>query len=476
MDLLYIKTIVDKRCKLEVSLPIVLGVSGGPDSLFLLDVLFQLGYSVVVAHFNHHLREESENEARVVEKMAKDRNYEFVLGDGDVRTEATRNKRSIEEQARISRYTFLFHTAVEVRAQAVAVAHTADDQVETILMHFLRGSGLNGLAGMPFRSEKHGWNSNKPLVRPLLETWRNEIEKYCLESGLTPLRDPSNLDSQYYRNRIRNELIPLLEDFNPKLKEHIINLSKIVQDELIAKKDEIADAWATVVEHQDENQIVINLSEYYALNLAFQRQVLRMVQMHLAPEFRNLDFTMVERIIDHLDSPSSTGSQDWIAGIHFLQTKKALIFYKGNDLPLDYDSPQIIEKSKKWDIGLTFSLTNGWNLKAEIISYKEGLTKSTEFQDPNQAWLDAAKITFPLDIRQWKKGDKIQFFGMAGKETKLSNFWINQGVARHARIHYPLVCNQEEILWIPGLRGSELFRITEKTKKILHLQLTRDSH
>jgi tRNA(Ile)-lysidine synthase len=476
MELLYIKAIIDKRCKLDASLPLVLGVSGGPDSLFLLNVLIQLGFPVGVAHFNHHLRDNSDDEAKIVEQMAKDRNCPFYLGNGDVKKDAAFNKRSIEEQARISRYTFLFHTAEETSSQAVVVAHTADDQVETILMHFLRGTGLNGLAGMPFRAENHGWNSSKPLVRPLLETWRDEIEKYCLEKGLNPLRDPSNLDTHYYRNRIRNELIPILSNFNPKLKEHILNLSKIVQEELAAKKSEIADAWVKVIEHQDENLLAINLPEYYALDLAYQRQVLRTVQMHLAPEFRNLDFEMVERMIEHLNNPSSTGSHDWIAGIHFLQTKRIVVFYLGEDLPMDFDSPQIIEKSKEWNCDTTLSLANNWNLKAEVVPYQKEIIRSNEFQNSNHAWLDAKKISLPLQVRQWKKGDKIELFGMSGKETKLSNFWINQGIARHTRIHYPLVCSQKEILWIPGLRGSELFRITDKTKKVLHLQLTRDSH
>jgi len=475
MDLLYFKTIVDKSCKLDILLPVVLGVSGGPDSLFLLEVFLQLEIPVIVTHFNHHLRPEATEEALMVERMAKDRKCPFILGESYVKKEATANKRSIEEQARISRYTFLFHTAGEFNAQAVAVAHTADDQVETVLMHFLRGSGLNGLAGMPFRSEGHGWNSAKPLIRPLLETWRNEIELYCREKGLTPIRDPSNLDPQYYRNRIRNELIPLLEDFNPKLKEHIINLSRIIQDELITKKGELTDLWGKVVEHQDKNQTVINLSEFQALDSAFQRLIVRKVQVQLAPEYRNLDFISIERMIRALGKLSSSGSQDWIAGIHFLRTKKAAIFYKGNILPLDIELPQIIEESKEWDIASTLSLLNGWKLKAESISYKKGLAEAAEFQDPHHAWLDAEKVPLPLVIRQWKKGDRMQLFGMDGKEVKLSNFWINQGVPPHARIHYPLICSKNEILWIPGFRSSEIYRITDKTKKVMHLQLTRDS-
>lgn len=476
MDFLSFKTIVDKRCKLNDTSAIVLGVSGGPDSLFLLEVLVQLGLPVVVAHYNHHLRVEADSEVRVVEQMAKDRKCPFILGESDVKAEATAHKRSIEEQARISRYDFLFHIAEEVNAQAVSVAHTADDQVETVLMHFLRGSGLNGLAGMSFRTEEHGWNSTKALVRPLLETWRDEIELYCREKGLTPLRDPTNLDSNFYRNRIRNELIPLLEDYNPGLKEHILNLSQIVQDELAAKKGEILEVWTRVLAHQDENQLVIHSEEFQALELANQREVLKKVQMTLAPEFRNLDFAIIARMLDNLQKIYSSASQDWVAGIQYFRTKQKIIFYKGNKLPEDTESPQLLEKSKQWDPGTTLYLENGWQLKSETLAYKKRMAKTPEFQDPNHAWLDADRIVFPMEVRQWKKGDRIKLFGMKGKETKLSNFWINEGVPRHTRLRYPLICNKNEILWIPGLRGSELFRITEITRNVLHLQLIKGAH
>ena len=340
-------------------------------------------------------------------------------------------------------------------------------------MHFLRGSGVNGLAGMPFRSEEHGWNSNKPLIRPLLETWRDEIESYCNQKGLSPIQDPSNLDSQYYRNRVRNELIPLLQNFNPKLKEHIIHLSRIVQEEIGSKKREMVDVFAKVLEYEDEDQLVFKLREFQALDLSSQRQILRNAQTRLAPLFRDLDFKSVERMIYFLENPSSSRAQDWIGGIHLFLTKKTAILYHGKELPLDHQLPQMVELSKEWDITSTFSLANGWIIQGEILPCKKGLMKSPEFQEPNHAWLDVAKIPIHLVVRRWKKGDRIPLFGMSGKETKLSNFWINEGIPRHTRIHYPLICGGNEILWIPGIRSSELFRITEKTKSVLHLCLTR---
>ena len=476
MDLSYFKSILEKKCELNPSLPIVLGVSGGPDSLFLLEILVRSGFSIAVAHFNHHLRVESNKEAQMVEKMALNRNCRFILGEEDVKTEANKNKRSIEEQARISRYTYLFHAADEVNAQAVIVAHTANDQVETVLMHFLRGSGLNGLAGMPFRTEEHGWNSTKPLVRPLLSTWREDIELYCQQEGLNPIRDPSNLDSRFHRNRIRNELIPLLEEFNPKLKMHLLNLSRIVQAEIAREKSEFVAVWQKVIQHQNEHSLVINLQEFRSMELSSQRQILRKMQVLLNPAFRDLDFESVERMIDMLVNSAPRGTNDWIAGIHFLLTGNTAILFVGKELPLDHYLPQIIKSTMDWELNSTLSLENGWKITGEIIPYKKGSIKPFELLEQNHAWLDAGKISFPLVVRQWKKGDRVCLFGMGGKGTKLSNFWINHGVPRHARLYYPLICDAKEILWIPGMRISELYRITDNTKKVLHLHLTREFH
>src|SRR5512136_2975940 len=167
-----LETILQERCELEPGKPVLVGVSGGADSLCLLGILRETGYQVIVAHFNHRLRPEADQEAAAVSELAKSRGLPFVSAEADVRQVAVTQSLSLEEAARMLRYRFLFTAAKENSAQAVAVGHTADDQVETVLMHFLRGAGLAGLKGMEYRTILPVFDPLIPLVRPLLMLWR----------------------------------------------------------------------------------------------------------------------------------------------------------------------------------------------------------------------------------------------------------------------------------------------------------------
>ncbi len=155
--------ILREECQLDPAKPIVVGVSGGPDSLCTLDVLERCGYSPVVAHFNHQLRPEAEAESEVIRQLAENRKLPFIKGEDDVAARAEKRNESLEEAARNARYQFLFSSAKSVAAQAVAVGHSADDQAETVLMHLLRGAGMDGLSGMVFRALPNAWSEKFPL-------------------------------------------------------------------------------------------------------------------------------------------------------------------------------------------------------------------------------------------------------------------------------------------------------------------------
>ncbi|MCJ7625136.1 MAG: tRNA lysidine(34) synthetase TilS, partial [Anaerolineaceae bacterium] len=210
--------IIREECKLQGDQPILVGVSGGPDSLCLLDVLDRMQYSLIIAHFDHNLRSNSGKEAQIVKKISIARNLPFVHDKKDVLRFAAEENLSIEEAARITRYRFLFEQAKKFSAQAIAVGHTADDQVETVLMHLLRGTGLSGLTGMTYRSHLTKWDPEIPVVRPLIGIWKEEILSYCFERNIKPVIDESNQDVKYLRNRLRHELMPYLERYNPKIK------------------------------------------------------------------------------------------------------------------------------------------------------------------------------------------------------------------------------------------------------------------
>jgi len=206
--------------------PIIVGVSGGADSLCLLGTLHEAGYSLIVAHFDHQLRPDSAEGAKFVQQIAEKYNLHFVSASDDVAAYAKAEKQTTEEAARNLRYRFLFAQARKYNAQAVAVGHTADDQVETVLMHFLRGAGLSGLKGIQPRTILPAFDLEIPLVRPILDFWRDDTVAYCVAHNLTPHEDPSNASDDFFRNRLRHNLIPELEKYNPRFRETLQRTSR----------------------------------------------------------------------------------------------------------------------------------------------------------------------------------------------------------------------------------------------------------
>ena len=240
-------SVLEEKCLLDPGLPVLAGVSGGPDSLCMLDVLRQLGYRLIVAHLDHSLRPDAAQEAEHLRQLVEGYGLPFVLERGDVQAYAASHRLSIEEAAREVRYRFLFEQAARHQAQAVAVGHTANDQVETVLMHLLRGSGLTGLRGMSYRSLPNPWSQTIPLVRPLLGAWREQILSHLEQNGLQPSLDASNLDTRFYRNRLRHELIPQLENLNPGVRQRLWQMADVLaEDEAVLEMMEQT-AWESCI-------------------------------------------------------------------------------------------------------------------------------------------------------------------------------------------------------------------------------------
>jgi tRNA(Ile)-lysidine synthase len=219
------------------------GVSGGPDSLTLLHGLFHLGYAVTAAHYNHGLRPDAGSDALHVQQVCVQMGIPFVSAASDVAEFARTEGMSIEEAARTVRYRFLFSEARRLGCAAVAVGHTADDQVETVLMHFLRGAGLAGLRGMQPFGVMPEWDAELPLIRPMLGVWRADVLAYCREQALEPVIDQSNTDTTYFRNRLRHELIPYLQEYNPRIKEVLWRMSQTAVGDYDVIEDVTSAAW-----------------------------------------------------------------------------------------------------------------------------------------------------------------------------------------------------------------------------------------
>jgi tRNA(Ile)-lysidine synthase len=287
--------------------PIVVGCSGGADSLCLLHLLKSQFSQIIVAHFNHRLRVEADEEANYTIALAKEMGLEAVVDSSDVRSFAVKEKRGIEEAARMLRYKFLFRVARKYHAQAVAVGHHADDQVETVLLHFLRGTGSSGLKGMLPVQWIHPWDSKIPLIRPLLSVWKKDIFEYCRENHLTPLVDQSNSDLVYLRNRLRHVLIPLLEsEYNAQIKQCIWQMAQVLAVEVEFIEEVTEQAWQQCVLSAAVSEIVVSAEKFKQLHLAVQRKLLRRAIWRIFPDMRDIDYETTQRGLEFIKNCNET--------------------------------------------------------------------------------------------------------------------------------------------------------------------------
>jgi len=468
-----ISSFFEQECKDSALEPILVGVSGGPDSLCLLHLLFRSKRSLIIAHFDHQLRPTSLQEAEGLRELASRMGVNFVTGSQNVRSFASEHGFSLEEAARKLRYDFLFTQARQLGAPVIAVAHHADDQVETILMHFLRGAGLNGLKGMTAVTKLPEFDPDIRLIRPLLETWRWEIEAYCNEFNLEPMQDESNLDQTYFRNRLRHTLIPDLETYNPGFKMTLLRSSRSLAGDQELVNIAVDAAWGKCRVVLSDNFASMDMGALINTSPAILRNIFRRVAIHVRPGIRDVNFEAVERLVQFVKEVKGVSSRinftDGLFG--FSEAGKLYITDDLDHLPLP-EWPQVeIESIIK--IGKTVLLEgSGWVLKAEEIDIPD-LAEIHRNTDPFQVWMDADLVYGKLLIRNRKNGDRFRPLGMQTGKIKVSDLFINEKIPNRARKNFPLVCLDAEILWIPGLRSSHRFRITESTRKCLHLKLSK---
>lgn len=465
------------ECLLNSTRILVVGVSGGPDSLCLLDALHRSGYRVVAAHLDHQLRAESSQDAQFVEQISRQMDVPFVMETADVRSYADLNSLSIEEAARLLRYRFLFSEAVRLQAQAVAVGHTADDQIETVLMHWLRGAGLDGLKGMLYRQLPNAWSDAIPLVRPLLGIFRDEIWDYCQTYGLEPVIDRSNLDQTYYRNRLRHDLIPYLKTYNPAICENLLRMVQILQQEEILLEKLTEEAWIACVRHQEAGCIAFHRESLLNQPLALQRRLLRKAIAQQRPGLRDISFQVIERATQFLKNPPATRQSDLVAGIRlFNEADLTWLASWEASLPAG-DWPQVATDSiVVAQEDMICPLAPGWRLFQRFLQdFREAFEEFQRNPDPYQAWLDADCLKWPLLIRPRRSGDRFQPLGMTHGSVKISDYMINVKLPRRARAGWPLVCSQDQVIWLPGFSIHHAVRITSQTRRVVHLRLGRVS-
>ncbi|NWG08228.1 MAG: tRNA lysidine(34) synthetase TilS [Chloroflexi bacterium] len=471
-----IETTLREQCGLVKDRPIVAGVSGGPDSLCLMSVLRKTGYRIIVAHFNHKLRADSDADANVVEQTAARLNIASVIESGNVREFAETENLSIEEAARTLRYRFLMEQARRFRAQAVAVGHTADDQVETVLMHFLRGAGLSGLKGMTHRTIIKTFDPEIPIVRPLLDIWREETVVYCAANGFRPRHDPSNASLDFFRNRLRHLLIPALESYNPRFREVVWRTSRSLAGDHEIVAQALAEAWKTCVVQESADFVAFDSSALGKRPVGLQRNLIRHAIELIRPDELDIGFTALDRAAQFINDPKQSIRMDISGELHLLR-EGLLIYVVAGDATLPVERwPQMPDEASTIPLKIPGSvpLSGGWKLNCERWNIASlAMEQARANDDPFQVWLDANGISDALELRVRQDGDRFQPLGMDGHEMKISDFFINVKLAKRARDRWPLLCMGEKVVWVPGYRPAHPFRLTESTKQALYFSLTR---
>jgi tRNA(Ile)-lysidine synthase len=465
---------------------VVVGVSGGPDSLCLLHVLCRLkgeyDLHLHLAHLHHGLRgAEADADADAVRALAADWGLPCTVEQADVPALAREQRLAVEEAARRVRYAFLGEVAYRVGARALAVGHNADDQAETILMHWLRGAGLAGLRGMlPCTSlsdyrllEDHDTPSPGPhlrLIRPLLEVTRAEIEAYCEFHGLAPRFDRSNLDTTFFRNWLRHEVLPLLARHNPNIREVIRRSGRIIADDYALLRSLLDEAWPRVVVDETDGGIVFDLAGWRALPTSLQRSTLREAIQRLRRSLRNINFLHVESALV-VARDGSTGDQATLPRRLMLTVgyERFTVAQAGAEEPLP-DWPLLPAGGAPLPVrtsGVTSLPGTDWVLRVDRVSKADLPPDWQANADPWRAFLDARAAGEALWLRTRRPGDRFQPQGMGGRSVKLADFMTNRKVPRPIRDRLPLLEGTEGIAWVGGHRVDERARVRDSTEGVL---------
>lgn len=472
---------------------VVIGVSGGPDSLCLLHLLRRLAPALSlqlhVGHLNHGLRgADADADADYVARLAREWGLSATIEHIDVAAQARAHHQSVEEAARWARYDFLGRLARQVGASTIAVGHNADDQTETVLMHWLRGSGLAGLRGMlpKTRLSDYRLGEARPsatrltdgvpediaLIRPLLSITRAEIEDYCRQHNLQPRLDRSNLDTTYFRNRLRHDLLPYLETYNPNIREVLRRSAEVVTDDYALLRGQLEQTWQQIVQVESAAAVTFDLAAWRLLPLSLQRSTLREAIHRLRHALRNINFEHVEAAIA-VALAGHTGAQATLPqGLELtVGYDTVVIASRGYRLPLPdlpllmADSPLPVQIP-----GDTWLPGNRWRLHVDLATV--GVAQ------PSDGWaatLDAAYVGPVPCLRRRRTGDRFRPLGLGGRSQRLNEFMINAKIPAAWREHIPLLVNEaDQIVWVCGWRPDERARVTAASRAVVHLHFQRE--
>ena len=456
-----------RRSGLSPGARLVVAVSGGPDSLALLHSLARLqgetAFELHGAHLDHGLRgEASAADARFVAQTFRALGIPLTSGSADVQAYRARHRTSLEEAAREVRYDFLARVATERGADSVALGHTADDQAETVLMHVVRGSGLAGLAGMDAAGRRSIGAADLLLLRPLLAVVREDTLACCRALGLEPRLDESNRSPDMTRNRVRMELMPLLQELNPQARNAILRLAAAARQQ-ISHLDEQVASLAPGAMRVEAGTVALDRRLVAPLPAAVRLHLLRLAVATAKGDLDGIYQAHLDQMDGMLAGPASR-TADLPGGLTFSVTYNDAILTAGP--PPQPDMPPPLTKAHALNVpGETAA--EGWLATTRIGPAPD----ESPLGGGLAARLDPALAGEPLTLRARQPGDRFQPLGMTGRK-KLKAFLIDEKVPRAHRDRIPLLVTPRGIAWVPGHRIAHWARVPPNSQQALHVRLS----
>lgn len=478
-------------------LPVLVGVSGGPDSVALLQALTEFkpaftSLKLEVAHLNHGLRgNAAAADADYVKQLAQRLQLPCYQAEFQVAALAHAQHLSIETAARVARYAFFAQLLTTHQIRLLLLAHTADDQAETVMLHLLRGSGPHGLTGMtalspfpvptiPTAFAFDPLVANQAWVgRPLLPVWRPEIEAYCSEQELAPHLDNTNTETEYRRNRLRLQLLPQIKrEYKTDFKKNLVRLASILQgDEQLLDRLTV-EAFKRVAVFEN-GKVNFELAALRAEPPALQARLIRYAYLKLHGSLEDLEALHVELILQAV-ATTLEWSLDLPGELVARKTTQQLLILprRGRKFP---DQPQmpVGVGSLALDAGskTRIALANGWWVSTEVRTANE--VSNLKQGGPFQAWVDYAKLGERLLIARREPGDKYQPLGASGRR-KLQDIMVDVKMPKELRAAWPLVMTTtaegdgKRIVWLAGYAIANEFKVTPQTNQILEIKLFQE--
>ena len=462
---IYEERLIDPGCAL------LLGVSGGPDSVALLHAMTTLTEllridRITVLHFNHRLRGHASDDDQVFVLLLSEKlGLNCLTGGEDVRGFADANGVSVEMAARMCRHRFFEETLAAGAGDRLALAHTANDQAEEVLLRLFRGTGPSGMAGM---LPKNG----RGIIRPLLFAWRSEILDYLHAGGYDFREDESNRESFCQRNALRNELIPLIRHhFHGRVQEAVVRHAELVRAEESWWHAQVEAHWSGVVREELSGRLALDCAALASLHPALQRRILRRGIERLQGHLQRIYAVHIEALRNlglgaaggaHLDLPGCLRA--WRRGASLMLWVAAT---NGQSEAVEAHPATTFDGPGEYRF-------HGWEWALDFISPL--VEHRVEGSGPNAddsvlvARMDADRLLWPLHVRTWVPGDRFMPLGLQGMK-KLQDFFVDRKVERNRRRLIPLLCDQEKICWVAGLQIDERVKVTPHTRRVLVVRL-----